>query len=121
MGECGSKTIVENCHVLLAAVPELHHVGLRRLAHGDKALRPFRKERQDVRQVEHARARILPRYVEVRKVVHRRRRGQRIPRAYAAVRGADDEPVEVAPVSPYPERQDEEMPKHREHGGSWMV
>ena len=102
-------------------MPELHHVGLCGSAYRYETLRPLCEERQDMRQVEHARPRILPRYVEVRKVMHRRSRRQRIPRADAPVCRAYDEPVELAPMAPYPERQHEEVPEHRKHWGSWVV
>ena len=104
------QAVVEHCHVVGAAVPELHHVGLRGAADGDEALRPLREIRQDVRKIEHPHRRILARHVEVRKVVHRRRCRQRIPSAHAPVRGADHEAVEVAPMAANPERQAAEVP-----------
>jgi hypothetical protein len=54
--------------------------------------------------------------VEVREVVDGSSRLDRIPRADAAIRGADDESIEVAAMTPDPERQDEKMPQHREDG-----
>ena len=110
------QPIVQHRHVLFAAVPVLHHVGLRRLAHGDEVLRPLREERQDVREVEHPKARVLPGDVEVREVVDGSGRLDRIPRADPSVCRADDESVELLPVSPQPERKDEKMPQHREDG-----
>ena len=99
-------------------MPELDHVGLRRPADGHEMLRALREEGEYVREIEHPRARILPGNVEVRKVVYRRRCRERIPCTDAPVRRADDEPVEVAAATPYPERQNEEMPQHRKHGAA---
>ena len=87
-------------------------------ADGDEPLGLLRVVRQYVREVEHPQPRVLARYVEVREVVYRRRCRERIPGADAAVGGADDEPVELAAMPPYPERQHEEMPEHRERGAA---
>ncbi len=109
------ETVVENGDILLSAVPEADHIGLGGAGDGDEALRALGEEGQHVRKVEHPRARILARDVEVRQVVHRRRRRERIPGARAAVGRADHEPVELLPVPPDPKRQDEQVPEHRRH------
>ena len=108
------QPVVENCYGGFAAVPILHHVGLGCTAHGDKMLRPLRKERQHVREIEHPQPRILAGDVEVGKVVHRRRGRQRIPCADTSVCRTYHEAVEVAPVPPDPERQHKDVPQHRE-------
>ena len=108
--------IVQHRHLLVAAMPKAHHVGLGGAADGHEVLRALREERQDMRQIEHSEARILAGNVEVREIVYGRRRGQRVPRAHASVRRADDESVEFLLVPCYPERQHEEVPKHAENG-----
>ena len=109
-----TQTIVQHRHVIFAAVPELHHVGLGRAAHRDEVLRLLRVVGEDMREVEHPEARVLAGDVEIREVMHRRRRRQRVERADAAVGGADEEAVEVAAVPADPERQHEEVPEHRQ-------
>ena len=109
------QPIVQHRHVLFAAVPELNHVDLGRLAYRDKTLRLLRIVREHMRKVEHPETGILAGNVEVCEIVYRCRRRQRIPRAHAPVCRTYDEAVEFVSMTTNPERQHKKMPHHRKH------